>query len=53
MNDRLKLLFALYDSIVEKKETRMTLIKSNGKPYVNNFNLKSLNKHIINNQEPT
>lgn len=47
MEDRLKRLFDLYDSIVEKKEPKMTLIKSTGKTQADSFDLKALNRHIV------
>ena len=47
MGDRLKILFELYDSIVEKKGHKMSLIKTTGKGLPNSFDLRALNRHII------
>lgn len=47
MGDRLKRLFELYDSIVEKKEHKMSIIKTTGKRIPNNFDLRALNRNII------
>lgn len=47
MGDRLKILFELYDSIVEKKEHKMSLIKTTEKGLPNSFDLRTLNEHIL------